>query len=332
MKSVTAAIVGTGRVAQQHINAYHANGIDVVALCGRDIHSVRNKAKGWCPNAQCYDSVEKMVEKETDCSLVTVASPPELHAKHAITIAKSGKHMVIEKPVALNYVELEKMIEAVNESRVTTMVSFVLRWNELVQNIQETFYPMIAPAHHIETAYLHGSFHGKQHLIHEYGTRAEPIGSFIGGGCHAVDMAQHLLGFDIVSVSAVSSSPSQKLLRTLAVLAEFENGAIGTITASDNIFMPYQFKIEIRGLGGSINLNKMYSHKIRGSSEIIIPGQVPDSGAVWHHPFTEMIKEFVECARDNRETSCSLRNSYTTHAACFAAEESVRKNGLRINI
>ena len=327
-----AAIVGSGKVSAEHAKAYGACGVEVVAICSRTKESARRKINELGISAVSYDNLELMLAKE-QIDVVSICSPPELHAKQTILVAKHGVHIAIEKPVALSRTELNEMLDAVSQNGVKTIIGFVLRWSDLVLNIKQRYLKNIGELFYLETDYWHGSSHEKGHTIHEYGTRGGPIGAFIGGGCHAVDMARFLSNSNIIEVTAVTPRrEEQGLQRTTAALVKFENSIVGKISATDEVFMPYVFNISLFGKEGAIQLNKFYSKRSLSKTYEIIPGTVPDSGAVWHHPFRGMIQEFIDCIRENRETSCSLRDAVNTHAACFAIEESARRGGEKICI
>lgn len=326
------AIIGAGRASGEHAKAYIACGVEVVAVCGRTIASARQKIKELEIGATPYDDLDSMMRSSAP-DIVSICSPPELHAEHvikAVTTNYKKTHLAIEKPVALSKRELQNIHRAIASRGVKTVVGFVLRWNDLVRNItMRKSSGDIGRVNYIETDYWHGSSHEKEHIIHEYGTRARPIGAFLGGGCHAVDMARYLMESDIVEVTAITPKHQESdLQRTTAALMKFENGAIGKISATDEIFMPYEFNINLFGDEGVIRLNRLYSRHSVSKNYEIIEGVVPDSGAVWHHPFKGMIQEFVDCIDSGRETTCSLAESLNTHLVCFAVEESASRGGV----
>lgn len=325
-----AAIIGAGRVSGEHAKAYLACGVKVVSFCSRTKESAERKIEELGISATAYDDLDFMLDAEKP-DVVSLCSPPELHASQTVKIANRGIHLAIEKPVALNAEELNAMCHAVSQSGVRTIVGFVLRWNDLVLNIKRNFLQRIGPIFYLETDYWHGSSHEKGHIAHEYGTRAEPIGAFLGGGCHAVDMARFLAESDVVEVVALTPYQQENALqRTTAALVKFANGMIGKMSATDEVFMPYLFNIMLFGKDGSIRLNRFYSRRSLSKIPEMIEGMAPDSGAVWHHPFRGMLQELIDCIVQNRETSCSLRDSLNTHLVCFAVEESARRGGEKI--
>jgi len=331
MENLRAAIVGAGKVSTEHIGAYRNVGVEVVAICSRTIEGAQRKADELGLSAHAYDDFDKLLERE-DVDIVSLCSPPELHAEQTIKAALAGKHIAIEKPVALNRRELYAMHRAVSDSGVKTIVGFVLRWNDLVLNIKNRYISDLGRVFYIETDYWHGSSHIKPHALHEYGSRTKPIGAFLGGGCHAVDMARFLMGSDIKEVQAVTPDINKSSQRTTVATVTFRNGAVGKISATDEVFMPYVFNILVFGNDGVIRLNRYYARNSERKDYSTIPGTVPDSGAVDHHPFNGMIEELIECIQQNRETSCSLQETLNTHLVCFAAEASARRGGRKITV
>ncbi len=320
-----AAIVGPGRVCGEHVRAYRACGVDVVALCGRTKESAQKKIDELQLSAVAHDDLEQLLCVEKP-DVLSICSPPEMHAQQVILAARHGVHVAVEKPVALREKELFAMDREVSRAGIKSVVGFVLRWNDLVQNIKQHYQQRIGRISYIETDYWHGSCHEKKHVVHEYGTRVQPISAFLGGGCHAVDMAKYLAGADIVEVAALTPwHQRHKLQRTTVALVMFENGIVGKISASDEIFMPYVFNIALFGREGVIRLNQFYATTTQGYETI--PGTVPDSGAVWHHPFQGMIHELVNCIQQNKKTSCSIEDAVNTHLACYAIEESAKDGG-----
>lgn len=326
------AIIGTGRVSGEHIKAYQASGAEVVALCSRTKDGAQKKAVELGLTANVYDDFDSLLERE-EVDAVSVCSPPELHVEHVVKAADAGKHIAIEKPVTLNQRDLMAMCEAVQKAGVKTIVGFVLRWNDLVLNIKRDYMSELGRIFYVETDYWHGQSHIKPYSRREYGTRRGSLGTFIGGGCHAVDMARFLIGSDITEVSALNPRDQDgEIQRTTVALMTFENGVVGKVSATDEVFMPYCFNIQLFGNSGAIRLNRFYAKSTGKHEYTTIPGVLPDSGAVTHHPFTGMMSEFIECIRQGTDTSCSLQDALNIHLACFAAEESARRSGITIRL
>ena len=67
--------------------------------------------------AKTYDSIEKLCA-DPDVEAVWISTPNRFHAPHTIMAAEHGKHVVVEKPMAISLAEAEKMIEAVEKNKI----------------------------------------------------------------------------------------------------------------------------------------------------------------------------------------------------------------------
>ncbi len=118
-REVNIGLVGYKFMGKAHSHAYRdvtmffspMKGIPVMkAICGRTEDEVAKAAKtyGW----QSYEtSWEKLIARD-DIDLIDIAVPVNLHKDIAIAAAKAGKHILCEKPMALNLNEAREMLEA----------------------------------------------------------------------------------------------------------------------------------------------------------------------------------------------------------------------------
>ena len=95
----------------------------------------RAKAAEYNLDCAIYSDHEKMLAEE-DIDIISVASPPVVHAEHAIAAVKAGKHLMLEKAMANTLPEIRAIRDAVAEAGVKSVVSFVLRWNPLFEIIK----------------------------------------------------------------------------------------------------------------------------------------------------------------------------------------------------
>ena len=118
-------IVGVGFGAQVHVPAFRSEGWDVAAICSRD----RDKAHKAAAEAGIGDVHTDAMEliSRADLDAVSIITPPGAH--HALSVAalNAGKHVLCEKPFAMNAREGEAMLEAAEKSRRTAMVAHEFR-------------------------------------------------------------------------------------------------------------------------------------------------------------------------------------------------------------
>ncbi len=334
------AIQGAGSVSSEHIRAYKNNPhAQIVAISSRTLESAQKKSEAFALNCQCFDNFEQMLEQRDDIDIVSICTPPDLHAVETIAAAKTGKHLLIEKPLAVNQEELLAMDAAIKVTNVKTVVSFVLRWNPMVlamkQAIQKGWIgnPLL-----IQADYWHGPTH--EHPEPFSRPRWNPLssGAIVHGGCHAMDAARFILdNAPIEQVSGISPTctqhPNPNYRATTVATVQFAGGAIGKISGSTEFFMPYVFNLEVFGDEGVLRNNQLYTRQLLGqTAPTIIPTVLPDSGDVAHHPFQNMIDHLVECIQTQSESHNNLATAVNTHLACFAAEESAANGSQPIDL
>lgn len=328
MKPYGVAILGTGNVAKGHLLAIQAtDGAELVALGTR----VKERGQAWaneqgvsCP---IYSDLDRMLEDD-QIDIVIVSTPNNQHAQQTIQIAESGKHILIEKPVALNLQDLRAMQKAVRESGVRTLVSFVLHWNPAL-NIAKNLINdgFIGDVFLAETCYWHST---PRAVPGHWMTKKDIAGSvFLMGGCHAVDAARWLVGVDIVEVFAFADNKGKEWYdypHTVSATIKFANDAVGRISTSMGCIMPYTFEVILMGTRGTIRDNRLYSDLLEGQDDYaVIPTQLPDSGSVLHHPFAPGLEHFVASLREDKETEQSLLNAINVHEVCLAVDMSLEQ-------
>jgi predicted dehydrogenase len=121
-----AAVVGTSFGCRVHVPALRAAGIDVVALVGRDPdRTARRAARAGVAHA-CSSLAEALALPGVDA--VTIAAPPDTHAALAVEACEAGRHVVCEKPFALDAAEATSMCAAAARAGVVALVGHEFRW------------------------------------------------------------------------------------------------------------------------------------------------------------------------------------------------------------
>jgi predicted dehydrogenase len=123
-----AVVVGTGFGARVHVPALRAAGFDVVALVGQDAEKTARRAARLGVEHACT-SLDAALTL-SDVEVVTIATPPHTHAAFAIEASAAGRHVVCEKPFAMNAAEAAEMVAAADRSGVTALVGHEFRWAE----------------------------------------------------------------------------------------------------------------------------------------------------------------------------------------------------------
>jgi predicted dehydrogenase len=323
MEKLGVGIIGCGAVAEEYVKAFQAD----------DRSQVRALVSRNRPNAQRYrDRYNLQCEIETDAAamlrmknldIVVVCTPHDTHTMYVVAAAEAGKHVIIEKPVALTVEDLQKQRQAVKRNNVKTIVSFVLHWNPLLMTIDRLIgQGALGNIFMVEVDYMHRIWMtpGQKWL----GSRKQSGTAILTGGCHAVDAMRWFARSEAEEVSAyqVQTENPIEYPGTISVNVKFRDGKVGRTTTTFDARMPYVFNIGVYGTEGSIRNDKVFAPKLfPGQSHFLqVPCILPDSADVSHHPFRGEVSHFIDCILGDTRPFPDLEDAAQTQAICFAAD------------
>jgi UDP-N-acetyl-2-amino-2-deoxyglucuronate dehydrogenase len=227
-------LLGCGRIAKRHselLGGNHIRGASLVAVCD----SARARAdaiasKFGVPAA--YDIDDFLARKDMDA--VAVLTPSGMHPKHVIACAKAGKHVVVEKPMALRLQDADDMIRACDEAGVKLFIVKQNRFNVPVVKAREAleadrFGRLILGT--VRVRWCRDQNYYDQDAWR--GTWAYDGGVLTNQASHHVDMLEWFFG-DVVSVHARATTALAKIETedTAVATLKFRNGALGIIEAT----------------------------------------------------------------------------------------------------
>ncbi len=271
-------IISTGRHPDLKIvpAMKEAKDTEVRAVYSRDIGQAGSFAeKHGIPRA--YDSVDALLA-DPKIDAVFIASPNFKHADQTIRAARNGKHVLVEKPMAVTTAEAEAMLRVCEECRVRLGVGFHLRHHPGHQKARE----LIEEGALGTLSLIQGQWcFGERQVAHppaKTGRSAwwndpDMIGgasTLMGTGVHVIDLLYFLTGVPIVEVAAITDGQTreQPLEQAAAVAVRFGDSTIGTICAgrrmpdSENDVMVY-------GSHGRIALRDTLWEACRGRMEMV---------------------------------------------------------------
>jgi len=352
-------VCGVGWCASQHIAAFQRNQhAEVTWLVGRDRERTRANLSKYglsLPDVRITTRFEDALAAP-DVDIVSIATPNHLHAAEAIAAAQAGKHLVLEKPTALDVEELVRVRDAVRRAGVRTIVSFVLRYNPFLKFARwlrcEGWLGTIRFA---RTQYL-------SHVTDWYSgwewvrTRESGRSHLLAAGCHAVDALRWCSGLEPVEVSAFHThfTAGYEWPTTIVANLTLQRSAVGHVTSSTDFMMPYTFLVELMGDRATLRQDRLQwldtaaidFDALRAANpfrdvalereaderSIRIRCVMPDSVDVAHHPFQPEIDELLACVRDGRETSISVFEAQKTMEVCLAADRSAELGGKPVKL
>jgi predicted dehydrogenase len=331
------AIWGAGWVADEHLNAYMANpNCEVVAVGSRTEASARRAAaKCGAAAAAVYTDYDQLL-KDDRIQVLSICTPSHLHVEEGVKAAAAGKHMVMEKPMAVDVAGVKALRDALRESGVKSLVSFVLHWCPSLINARTLVQSgAIGDIFYVEGDYWHGVsdwYSGWEWAR----TKASGGSAFLFGGCHAVDAVRWITGLEVTSVCAFAGGWDKRYEYPATVVGAvtWSNGAVGKLSTSVDCVMPYQFNVDIMGDKGSIRDNLVWSKVLMPSASAWteVPAILPNSGDVAHHPFEGEISELIDAILTNRRPCPDIEDAVQTHEVCLAMDMSVANGGARVDL
>jgi UDP-N-acetyl-2-amino-2-deoxyglucuronate dehydrogenase len=226
-----------------------------------------------------YESVEKMLA-DPNIRIVSICTPSGLHAPLAVQAAQAGKHVIVEKPMALNLKDADQMIVTCERNQVKLCVISQLRFSPAIQQIKQALDESVLGRVVLGDLYM--KFNRTQAYYDQGNWRGtwemDGGGALMNQGIHGVDLLRYLMG-PVKSVSAHTRTLARKIEveDTAVAILEFQNGALGVIEATTSVYPGATRHLEINGGRGTIVLEE------NSIARWDIEGQEPSAGVVLGH-------------------------------------------------
>lgn len=336
MKKFNVGIVGYSWAAGAHIEAINKTSFaQVTALCSSRTHDSAEISAKHGGKIRCYTDYDEMLADQT-IHVISICSYPADHTIQAIKAASAGKHLIIEKPLALNWNDCLEVEKAVKKAGVKTCVCFECRFSSQLLTIKAIIdQGLLGEIHYGEVDYYHGI--GPWYGQFRWNTKKEAAGSsLLSAGCHAMDALLLCMGSEFEAVQSYSTYSSNKDFKnyeyptTSVSIIKFKNGSIGKVASVIDCLQPYYFHFHLVGSEGSLLDNKFYSTKFRSLdknrwSELSM--KLLDSGDVSDHPYQVQFEAFFKSIEEGKEMPLtSLKDALKTHEVIFSADKSAADN------
>lgn len=234
---------------------------------------------------------ELIADKEIDA--VYLATPVYLHYEQTIAAAEAGKHILCEKPMALNVAECDEMIAAGKANNVKLGIAYYRRFYPVIKRIKniicsgEIGKVSIAQINAFE--YFESDANNlRGWLLNKAKSGGGPLMDF---GCHRIEVLTNLFGEIKMKKSIVSNDIFEREVEdTATVLIQFENGVNATLTVTHTATEP-QDTLDIFGTKGSIHVPLLNKGELKL--------RIENSETIEQHPphlnfHLPLIKEFTE--------------------------------------
>lgn len=257
-------LVGCGRISKNHFKAFSDNAARcrLVAVC--DTIPERAKQAASETGAEAYTDLDQMLKRQ-DLDAVVVTTPSGLHPHHGMKIARTGRHVISEKPMGITLSTVDELIKTCDEAGVHL---FVVKQNRLNSTMQA-----------VKRAIDKGRF-GRMYMAQSnvFWTRPQDYydsakwrgtwefdgGAFMNQASHYVDMLYWLVGEpESVMASTATMARHIETEDTGAAIIKFRNGVIATMSVT-MLAYPKNFEGSITLLGekGTVRIGGVAINKI----------------------------------------------------------------------
>lgn len=330
MKKYNVGIIGYGWVAGAHIAAINATQQAQVTrvFSSRALNAGEVSARHGGKITTHTDLSEFL--NDPSLHAVSICSYPQDHAQHAIAAARAGKHLIIEKPLALNWGDCQDIAQAVKAGGVKTCVCFECRYSSQFLATKSVIdRGLLGKIHYGEVDYFHGI--GPWYGQFRWNTKKNAGGSsLLSAGCHAMDALLLCMGSDVESVtSAATRSTNGDFAKyeyptSSVTILKFRDGRIGKVASVIDCLQPYYFHVHLVGSEGSLLDNKFHSMALGGLNKAEwsqLSMKMLDSGDVSDHPYQTQFQAFFDSLDAGKEMPLtSLADALRTHEVIFAAD------------
>lgn len=330
LDNVRFGLVGCGRVAPRHVQSLQEiEGAELVAVT--DVIPARAERIAADVGCTLESDYAGLLER-TDIDVVTICTPSGLHAQMGLQAAQAGKHVLVEKPIALTLADADALIEACTIAGVELSVVLQNRYNP----------PMLDLRRAVDEGRLGnlrlGAATVRWYRPQEYyedgwhGTYAMDGGVLLNQAIHHIDALQWFFG-EVESVFAYTATLAHKIETDdvgIGVI-RFKNGALATIEGS-TITYPQNIEgsLTIFGERGSVKvgglaLNRIAFWKVAGELEHereMLTRQEIDPPTVYGYSHKQVIAEMAAAVRDGRAPDVTGKTARVSLALVLALYES----------
>ncbi len=232
-KKIRYGIIGFGGFAERAIApAIRASEYsELVAIQKRSLEAANKKAAEHnIPLA--FSSVEDLVRRD-DIDAVFVASANSAHCRETLAAAKAGKHVLVEKPMAMNVAEAKKMIDACRRNGVLLMVGHMIRFSPLALRIREIVRSgVLGSISFAHADFMYDGRTSRRAWLKDMKTAGG--GPIFDIGVHCLDTLRFVLDADVLSVAGkLEPIPSTARTETTVSLSlRLTNGTLASIHCS----------------------------------------------------------------------------------------------------
>ena len=256
MENLNFAILGTGMVAHYHkaaIERNHDSGARLVAVSHYLEAQFDKKAEEFGVPCMSFDSILK----DNSIDVICICTPSGQHASQAIASLNAGKHVLVEKPMALSVSDARAMIDCANRNDRHLAVALQRRADPLFKSVKQalmnddlgelTLGSIVMPYFRNQAYYDQAAWRGTWEL--------DGGGVLMNQGIHIIDILLWFMGDPVeIQASAATLHRNIEVEDIATALLRFGNGSMATISGTTTVGGGAPHRIELFGTNGAIQI------------------------------------------------------------------------------
>jgi len=337
-------LLGCGSIAQiAHLPALKkAANVELTSACDVAEDLVQTIALRYgIPNV--YTDHRKFLE-EADIEAVVIPVAHAFHAPLSIDAMRAGKHVLVEKPMAMTIEECEEMVRTSRETGKQLQVACMKRYDPGLQFARQFVVQEMGERFCVSGWYCDSVFHGRYVASLRGGRYSSNLqrrptdgiadahlALVLGHGVHLVDTLRFFGG----EITAVTTTITQKDHDIVSIsLLEYADGARGTAQLVATVRMDWYEGLMIHGAGGSVTAQIFFPYTLRGSEVRVFDaarGEYRTPAMPDTDPYERQIEAFAAAVMEGRKVSPNVEDGLADQKVILAMHES-QKLGKRIEI
>jgi UDP-N-acetylglucosamine 3-dehydrogenase len=309
MKKLGVAVIGTGFWGKNHARVYkETSSTELVAIC--DVNAERAKSTADQFGVTAYTDSTRMLKNE-EIEAVSVCTWSTGLAKEALKALNAGRHVLVEKPMATNSKQAEKLLVTAEKNGLHLTVGFLMRFIPGLQHIRET----------VENKKIGELVCATAKRVSQWPERIGDVGVVKDTAIHDIDVMRYISKEDPIAVYAKTGSMRYKKFEDYAqIMLSYEDGKTAFIES--NWLTPYKTRtLTVTGSDAIMRLDYITQELwIENAKETLQPRYQ------WQEPLKLELQHFADCILTKKNPLITATDGVKALQIAEAALQSSMKN------
>jgi UDP-N-acetylglucosamine 3-dehydrogenase len=309
MKKLGVAVIGTGFWGKNHARVYkELASTELVAICDVNAEIAKSIADQF--GVKAYTTSTRMLKNE-EIEAVSVCTWSTSLAKEALKALKAGKHVLVEKPMAANTRQAEKLLETAEKNDLHLTVGFLMRFIPGLQHIREV----------VENKKIGELVCAAAKRVSQWPERIGDVGVVKDMAIHDIDVMRYIFNEDPITVYAKTGSMRHKKFEDYAqIMLTYKDGKSAFIES--NWLTPYKTRtLTVTGSDAIMRLDYI-------TQELWIeePKETLQPRYPWQEPLKLELQHFADCILAKKKPLITAADGLKALQIAEAALQSSAKN------